>query len=54
MFLERGEELLSYFGNLENIKTIENNRNKDNSNDKSSLESIKHKYIEKFGKQKEK
>jgi len=54
MFLERGEELLSYFGNLENIKTVENNRNKDNSNDKSSLESIKHKYIEKFGKQKEK
>ena len=54
MFLERGEELLSYFGNLENIKTIENNRNKDNSNDKSSLESLKHKYIEKFGKQKEK
>ena len=54
MFLERGEELLSYFGNLENIKTIENNRNKDNSNDKSSLESLKHKYIEKIGKQKEK
>ena len=54
MFLERGEELLSYFGNLENIKTVENNGNKDNSNDKSSLESIKHKYIEKFGKQKEK
>ena len=54
MFLERGEELLSYFGNLENIKTIENSRNKDNSNDKSSLDSIKHKYIEKFGKQKEK
>ena len=55
MLLERGEEFLSYFGTLKNLKNKGNNLlNKNNLKEKDSLELIKQKYIEKLGKQKEK
>ena len=52
MTLERGQEFISHFGNLENSKS-RSKLNENGLNSKSSMEAIRQKYMESLGKQKE-